>query len=600
MWVISFISCLFFILANTLTIFSTQGLQFLLLIKIFLFILPEILFCQTSVMLLARRKHKFMALFLATLVMLVYAVQSISIYFTGDLIGTVALENINMIDHILINSVMIKVGTILFIILGGAAAFLYQAIRKISTLNYRVSLYKILFFFLTLLVLYLENTVFLQSDFFLFNRTPIVSLLSNGCKALGFDIRKARLIDSASPYPFLKQHVYKSDLPFQANKLPRPLKPNIIVFFMEGTSARTFTDFSKLYPDLTPHINNFRHESMEVDDYYNHTSATFRGLHGQLCSMWPYKGGWMGNKKGWGYEASHLKQGSYSSIPVILQSQGYTSVFFSPHSQSDPMTALLQMLKFNDIYYAEKSIQALGITKKTALHGNFLRDKYNVRSLIYYLKKHEAALLPFFIGLYNIETHTGVDVINDDSRYGDGKNESLNTIHNFDTCFGEFWKYFKDSPYAQNTIVIITADHCHYPDTSFRKLAEKDPNYQALFIDKIPLYIHIPWLSLPEKYAHGITTSAQFASSLCHLIGIKDVQNNFMAPSVFEQHAPQEYGIHYAGEFFLITREKIFHESRIPLQWKKDYNKKVSYIDFFHKCESQGRVFPTNNLTIDK
>jgi phosphoglycerol transferase MdoB-like AlkP superfamily enzyme len=92
---------------------------------------------------------------------------------------------------------------------------------------------------------------------------------------------------------------------------------------------------------------------------------------------------------------------------------------------------------------------------------------------------------PWFLGVYNLGTHAFIDVASDEEKYGNGENHTINTIHNFDTAFGNFWNDFQKTPMAKNTIIIITADHAHYPEESYRKIVT-DPEYQKLFIDQIP------------------------------------------------------------------------------------------------------------------
>src|SRR3546814_4486104 len=79
-------------------------------------------------------------------------------------------------------------------------------------------------------------------------------------------------------------------------------------------SARTLEPYGSTYPGLTPNLQALAGDTMVVDNYYNHTAATYRGLQGQMTSGFPRYGGSEGGK-GWmeGNNADGYATRSYSS-----------------------------------------------------------------------------------------------------------------------------------------------------------------------------------------------------------------------------------------------------------------------------------------------
>jgi phosphoglycerol transferase MdoB-like AlkP superfamily enzyme len=365
-----------------------------------------------------------------------------------------------------------------------------------------------------------------------------------------------------SKYPLIKDTIYSSPVPFQ--KLPGQLRaPNIIVFFTEGYSARGINAYGSIYSNITPHLKDFASNSMVVDNYYNHTSATYRGLHGQLCSLYPTYGG----TGGWQTNYSDLPKTDYRCLPDIFNEKRYDTIFLDAHlkdkSQVDEM--VLQF-GFKDVITGEELLNRF-LNKSTAMRKESISDKQFYQGLIGYLKERDSKErrdMPFFMGLYNLGTHAFLRIPKDGIKYKKGKNRSLNKIHTLDMAFNQFWQYYQKSPYAKNTIIIFTADHCNYPEKPFVKAFEGD-DYQPLFVDKIPLIIHDPTRHLPQRFDARNSTSIAFAPSLLHYLGWDNARNPFIGISIFEDHPSQkiDLGVSSAGEnLFIISNEQIHYKKR--------------------------------------
>ncbi|MHB1056777.1 MAG: LTA synthase family protein [Rhodanobacter sp.] len=388
-------------------------------------------------------------------------------------------------------------------------------------------------------------------------------------------------------FPFLKTGTSLPPLPFTATRTVK--KPNVIVVFVEGESARLLESYGGHYPGLTPNMSRMARQAMAIDDYFNHTAATFRGLQGQLTSGYPVHGG-VSQGSGWveGNAAAYEKR-SYSSLPKILGRDGYESVFFSPHSPSDAMTALVRMLGFEQIYTAKRSRAEL-LDRPEPMFGGGLSDEDQYGALIQYLRKRQSSS-PFFISLYSLGTHAFLDIPSSAKGYGEGRNASLNTLHAADAAFGKFYDYFMSSKYADDTLLILTVDHAHYPEPPFVAVAGSD--LKPYFVDRIPMFIHAPWLQLPARYdVHG-RTSLDLAPTILQLIGVNPGRDSFLGHTLFDRAYDRDFSIAAIGQaVYAIYRGQVYGPSEIPSAIDGEYNRCKAVVQTYYANELSQTIFP--------
>jgi len=389
-------------------------------------------------------------------------------------------------------------------------------------------------------------------------------------------------------YPLMKKSIYNDSTDFQRDGK----KPNVILLFTEGLSARTSCVYSDKYYTLTKNISNFSEHSNSiiVNNYYNHTAATYRGLEGQLCSLYPKFGG----ANGWDSEKEgKLSQTTYKCLPHILAHNGYESIYlnfiYKDYSKIDEMVS---NFGFDQIISGEELSNKYlnGVNK---LRDDRLTDHQSYSVLTNYLKDTNLETKPFFIALYTSETHAWIDVGKDGKKYKDGKNNCLNTIHNMDHAFGEFWNYFKDSKYAKNTIVIFTTDHAHYYEKTYVEVMDKykEDNYKRFFIDQIPLIIYDPTLNNQNKTLNvNSATSIDLAPSIVHYLNLNNEDNSFLGHSLFQN--TKKMGVaNYGHETYLINQGMVYNRLDVPDE-NKDLLKLVSkFIRYTKELEVNNKIY---------
>lgn len=390
-------------------------------------------------------------------------------------------------------------------------------------------------------------------------------------------------------FPFLKQDINAQPLPFATL---RPVtRPNVIMLFIEGESARLFETYGGRYPGLTPNISRMAGQSMVIDNYFSHTAATYRGLQGQLTSGYPLHGG-ADNGIGWtDGNASGLARHVYASLPGILRKRGYETVFFSPHLASEALTPFVRMLGFDDVYTAMRSHNEL-LEDPDPLYNDALTDRDSYRALTAYLQQRRQAS-PFVIGLYSLDTHAFMDIPKGGVPYGDGSHLSLNTLHTLDAEFGAFYDYFMASKYADNTLLVLTVDHAHYPEPPFVQVAGSD--YKPYFIDSVPMLIHAPWLQLPARFdAHG-RTSLDFAPTLLQLLGIDKGSNSFLGHSIFDRSHDRNFSIAAMGRsVYAIYQGQVYAPNEIPQPISEGYAQCKVLTESYYAHENANTIFPAD------
>lgn len=500
---------------------------------------------------------------------------------TGEYISILALENIDQI-YILMRPVYI-----VMIVLIIAALLFYGSIvmRQSSFSMSRVSrrTIAVIVAVLTIVTLYDNAYDFVMNPkyakYFRHGQpTPAVSLALNMYRTYFPTVGGA----AENRYMFEKEWVYQEALPFSPKAAVK--SPNVIVILTEGTSTRLLGCYGGRYSDLTPNFDDFSHQSMKVMHYYNHTSATYRGTLGQMASCYPFRGG-----KGtgaWNKEQKDLWSTlNYSTVPKIL-GDGYETVFFSPHEAADSYTDLVRMAGFSRVETKDTLPDLLG--EEPGIMGESFTDDSMYQSLNRFLKNREENR-PFFLVMYTVGTHAGMDIPADGEAYGDGSNPTLNTLHNVDAAFGRFWKEFQASPYKDNTIVIVTADHAHVQEKPYVALIKDDPTYKPYFVDTVPLLIYDPTHELPAEYDADDATGLALAPTILHLLGRQYADNAFLGQSLFD--GPQTFHLHAEGDkLWYIRNHEVFQEKDIPEDAVDAFMNKKELLYEFYAEERENRM----------
>lgn len=550
--------------------------------------------------LLANKIHKiikpFFALFIFLFILFynaITAIQIVSLYTINDFIPAIALENKESVIY------FINIKTISIIILLIVIS-LFQTILLLKISNKQEKFhYKKLFAAMSAIAL---GVIFLFSfggkskySQGMSINGPIVEF----CRQLEISVSDISLflkdveLTDIEEKSWIKDTIYTSDRQFLNNTE----KPNIIFLIPDGIPARLINGYQKLWGvtnnplgDLTPNIDNMMKSSFVIDNYYNHTAATYPGLVGTFTSSFPFRSMLP-------VEIKRILFGkrpapNFSSIFDILKLNGYKSYAITANGEEVYIPQLHKdIIKIDTLYYP-KTIKEIN---PHAPAYKYLTEREifdSIKNILTASNKQPAAISTYFV-----TTHLNINPLDFNGiGYKDNKNIFLSALHNFDHELGLFMDWLQKSPFARNTLVILTSDHTHFPDKEYQEIMKKYPqlavNFQPYFTDKIPFIISNTH-NLPSYYNAEGKTSLYFAATLMHILGHKNYRNAFLEGSIFDEKLPaDEPFIYYEPQnrFVLCIIENKMYPEHICQKHEK-FNQKLNAITIQQKLELQGLLF---------
>lgn len=281
-------------------------------------------------------------------------------------------------------------------------------------------------------------------------------------------------------------------------------QPNVILIFTEGLSQNIISDDR----EIMPNYKKWQKESLNFENYYNHTFATYRGLSSQLYS---------------GYQLEDYDVNTLPSLQSVLSNEGYDTIFINSEPNNKEFSAYLRNFEFDELLGDENS-ECNGAS-------NTISDKDVYEMLFDTAEEHQMTGKPFFLATYTFGTHASLD--STDQVFEDGTNAELNKFYDVDYQFGKFMEKFENSTLADNTIIIMTADHATYQDDSF---SASFPEYEreATPMDRIPLFIYHKGIEAENIDVNGRNTTCLTPTVLDYL----DISapNCFVGTSLFSEN----------------------------------------------------------------
>lgn len=553
------------------------------------------------------KARQLFCLLIATIVGSVYMAQTCALYISNSFISALAIEN--EAESRLVASPSLYVGVVAFVVWWAILVirvlmpFPKQRAQAPGRTRNR-SLGRIWSSFVVLVLLELYVLALQGKDTKLeagFRQVPVAKLAYTGLVMAIAGNRVAHSVkhdifarqEPVPSFAFQKDWVYEKTVPFASMALDvKRKRPNVVIIFTEGMSARLIDAYGSARPGLTPYIDQFASNNLKVINYFNHTAATYRGLQGQMTSGYPLSGG-SGSADSWetGDNSKQLARLAYASLPSILRSSGYRTYFISPHPDSVALNTMLRSLDFDEVYSAETAVSELKIDPGIRIAGGSIDDEKLFESLKQLLQTHESpGAAPIFAGVYNIGTHAFLDTRPGGLTYGDGQNQVLNRFHNYDRAVGQFLQWFSNSPFSKNTILIFTADHSTYPDKYYREAVGEQ--VKPYFVDQIPLIIHDPFLVLPRVFDANGANSLSLAPTVLQLLGIQHAENSFLGRSLFDGATEQGFALSAIGRSVYVTTPKgVLTKEQAPQADRHALHRLEHQLDIFYGEQGRNAVF---------
>ena len=91
----------------------------------------------------------------------------------------------------------------------------------------------------------------------------------------------------------------------------------------------------------------------------------------------------------------------------------------------------------------------------------------------------------------------------------------------------------------KNTILVLTADHSHWPEREYIKVAGN--GFNRMTFEDIGLFIYSPFHKLPRRFDAKNATSIGFAPMVTQLLGMEpETNNSFIGYSPFDLFSGNE------------------------------------------------------------
>lgn len=323
-------------------------------------------------------------------------------------------------------------------------------------------------------------------------------------------------VDPRSDLPLFKPVVYNRALPFATTR-PTGQRSNVLLVFMESMSAFFVNSYNPRTPSMTPELDAFAAESMRVENYYNATTPTVTSLTAALCSIHPPAGH---------DEFGPAFFGALHCLSDMLAPHGYKSTFVRGIGKEFANTGpFLESQQFKVLDMVD--VQA-------ELKEDAVSWGYSDHQLFRYLRtvlERDSGEQPFLLGMTTVDLHPPFNLTAVPEVLPGEEGRLFNIVHSTDHAFGEFWRWFKQSRFADNTIVVVTADHAVLPKPEYVQLRGAD--WEKSFFDRIPLFIHAPHLNLPRVLTPEIASSVDLTPTLLHLLHVNE-PNSFEGISLFD------------------------------------------------------------------
>lgn len=222
--------------------------------------------------------------------------------------------------------------------------------------------------------------------------------------------------------------------------------PNIVLVTLESMSASFLERFGGT-DGLTPNLDSLCRKGLSFDNIYATGNRTVRGLEAVSLSLPPCPGQSLIKRR---------DNGGLFTTASVLRTKGYSATFFyGGNAYFDNMEAFFGG---NDYEIVDKKAYAPDEITFANIWGVCDEDTY--RKAIAVLGEKAATRTPFFAHIMSVSNHrpytypAGRISIPNDSKSRNGG------VMYSDYALGEFIAQAEKQPWFDNTVFLITADHC--------------------------------------------------------------------------------------------------------------------------------------------
>ena len=408
------------------------------------------------------RQSAFLGAMFLFFYLVVNAFYIVSDYFTGEGINDAVifhlrygLDGSGFGDYYLI----IAIGIGLFIVSLMAAVFYYRMVGKRST-QYFAGWRKFISLFLLVVAWAIHPSLFFVYDGVL--------------KSVGFESALAR------EHSFSDYYHAPSIQPISEEH------PNLVYIFAESFETTYFDE--TIFPSLVTHLRTMQSQSTHFTDIRQAlgTSWTIAGMTASLCGL-PLVTPSTNEHSPQGNSMSKMRTFYSGAVCVsdLLHQEGYKLIYRSGSELAFAgVDKLYKTHHFDDV----KGIKELKpLLKDTGYQTPWgLYDDTLFDIALNDFKRLSKSKQKFALYLSTMDTHHPYGHVSKSCKtqtYKDGSNTMLNAVACSDELITRFIKQIQDSPYGNNTIIVLGSDHLSMHNMAIDELMKGKRRNQLMIID---------------------------------------------------------------------------------------------------------------------
>ncbi len=405
-----------------------------------------------------------------------------------------------------------------------------------------------------------------------------------------------RVFSGSEGYPLIKKSIY-----LDARK-KNPLKPvvkpgtNIIIIFAESLSQFYLQEEIHGIRGLTPNLHRFIKESCYFTNMYNAAFPTLRGMIATLGSSLYLVEKIRGVQK---LKDEDKMKGFRPPIPCrflfisdVLKKHGYTSVHVQGGSGTfvGMKSAFINRQNY-ERFYAWESLELQTFAKGKRKSDWGIRDEDVFLFAISMLKENRLKK-PFLLTISTLDMHPPFDPLH--SHPNARGNKELNTLYGTDKAFGLFRDYLRASPYNDNTMIVVVADHARGPGMQYMELFGSKRGFRQTSYDFIPCVMFLPgngkWKGTINT---TVCTNLDIVPTILDMMNI-DVENPFIGLSIWSERPDYPLAV---SSYYTVNDEYIMgrisakdRAAVAQIRWTEDNQKE--FFTFMRNLAVKRMIYP--------
>lgn len=226
--------------------------------------------------------------------------------------------------------------------------------------------------------------------------------------------------------------------------------PHIFLILIESLNAEMINK------NNTPYLEDLKNNSIFFENFYGNSIQTTKGHFATFCSLIPsFKG----------KVSKDYSTNNFNCLPKILDKNNYQTIFTqaSHYPKFDNARKFFKHLGFDSFKYTTRW-QKLIAKKNKQFWGWGIEDSLFYENVFHDLDKVKDKNDPLFVAMATINNHvsfckTPKKRRRVKQRKHNRKDCYTNSINIVDQGVKKFFDLLSDSPFAKNSIVLITGDH---------------------------------------------------------------------------------------------------------------------------------------------